>query len=145
MHGKESHIKTNKDHRGYFTEIFKAHHDGAIINTVPLTLFCIIFGLSMDYEVLILSRITEVYENTGDVKEAITEGLARSSSVITGAALILLGVFIPGMFLSSPVAKEICIGVTFAILIDATIVRLFLVPSFMVLMGKWNWWNPFKK
>ena len=111
---------------------------------VPLTLFCIVFGLSMDYEVLILSRISESYEQTNDVKEAVIEGLARSGSVITGAALIMLVVFIPGIFSKSPGIKEICIGIIAAIFIDSTIVRLFLVPSFVILMGKWNWWTPFK-
>jgi RND superfamily putative drug exporter len=130
---------------GYFRTILDTPLNGAITTMVPATLFCIIFGLSMDYEVLILSRITEVYEETGNVKTSITEGLARSSAVITGAALILLGVFVPGIFSTSSIVKEICIGISSAILIDATIVRLFLVPSFMVLMGHWNWWNPFKK
>jgi RND superfamily putative drug exporter len=128
---------------GYFQKILDTPVNGAITTMVPVTLFCIIFGLSMDYEVLILSRITEVYEETSDVKASVIEGLARSSAVITGAAMILLGVFVPGIFSSSPIVKEICIGISMAILIDATIVRLFLVPSFMVLMGHWNWWNPF--
>ena len=128
---------------GFFHNILHTPINGAVTNIVPIVLFCIIFGLSMDYEVLILSRITESYENTGDVKNAVVEGLAKSGSLITGAALILLGVFIPGAFSSSPQTQEICIGITSAILIDATIVRLLLVPSFMMLMGKWNWWNPF--
>jgi RND superfamily putative drug exporter len=129
---------------GLFNNFLQVTPNGAIINMVPIILFCIIFGLSMDYEVLILSRITEAYENTGDVREAIIEGLAKSGSVITGAVLILFGVFLPGIFSSSPISKQICIGIASAILIDATIVRLFLVPSFMMLMGHWNWWNPFK-
>lgn len=116
--------------------------NGAVTNTVPLVLFCLVFGLSMDYEVLMLSRVSEWYQRTGKVNEAIVQGLARSGAVITGAVLILLGVFIPGMFSSSPQTQEICIGIGLAILLDATIVRMFLVPSFMALLGRWNWWNP---
>ncbi len=129
---------------GYFHQILNTPINHAVTAMVPLTLFCIVFGLSMDYEVLILSRISECYEQTNDVKEAVIEGLARSGSVITGAALIMLVVFIPGIFSTSPGIKEICIGIIAAIFIDSTIVRLFLVPSFVILMGKWNWWTPFK-
>jgi RND superfamily putative drug exporter len=130
---------------GWFHEILRTNVNNAVTAMVPITLFCIVFGLSMDYEVLILSRISENYEESGDVKEAVIEGLSRSGSVITGAALILLVVFIPGIFSTSPGIKEICIGIISAIFIDSTIVRLLLVPSFVVLMGKWNWWNPLKK
>lgn len=129
---------------GYFSSILGTANNGAVTTMVPVVLFCIIFGLGMDYEVLILSRITENYKKTGNVKQSVIEGIAKSSSVITGAGLILLSVFIPGIFSSSALVQEICIGITSAILIDTTIVRLVLVPSFMMLMGKWNWWNPFK-
>lgn len=130
---------------GWFHNLLNTPINHAVTSMVPITLFCIIFGLSMDYEVLILSRISEAYEEKKDVKEAVIEGMAKSGSVITGAALILLVVFIPGIFSTSPGVKEICIGIISAIVIDATIVRLLLVPSFVVLMGKWNWWSPFKK
>lgn len=129
---------------GFFSNILGTSNNGAVTTMVPVVLFCIIFGLGMDYEVLILSRITENYKKTGNVKESVIEGIAKSSSVITGAGLILLSVFIPGIFASSSIVQEICIGITSAILIDTTIVRLVLVPSFMMLMGKWNWWNPLK-
>ncbi|MBF2054137.1 MAG: MMPL family transporter [Candidatus Sericytochromatia bacterium] len=114
--------------------------NGAITNIVPLVLFCIVFGLSMDYEVLILSRVSEHYRRCGDVREAVIEGLSRSGSVITGAVLILLGVFLPGVFSSSAQTQEICVGLVVAIVLDATVVRLLLVPSFMLLLGRWNWW-----
>ncbi|MBC7473207.1 MAG: MMPL family transporter [Candidatus Sericytochromatia bacterium] len=127
----------------FMGNFFNVQPNSGVINMVPVILFCLIFGLSMDYEVLILSRITEAYEDTNNVKQAVIEGMSRSGSVITGAALILLAVFIPGAFSSSPVTKQICIGISSAIIIDSTIVRLLLVPSFMMLMGKWNWWNPF--
>ncbi|PIQ23962.1 hypothetical protein COW36_05435 [bacterium (Candidatus Blackallbacteria) CG17_big_fil_post_rev_8_21_14_2_50_48_46] len=130
---------------GWFSSVLHTPVNGAVTNIVPLVLFCIIFGLSMDYEVLILSRISENYHRHGQVREAIVEGLARSGSVITGAVFILLGVFIPGIFSSSPQTQEICLGISAAILLDATVVRLLLVPSFMMLLGRWNWWRPGKK
>ncbi|MGE3728026.1 MAG: MMPL family transporter [Candidatus Sericytochromatia bacterium] len=128
--------------QGWFSELLHTPVNGAVTNIVPLVLFCIIFGLSMDYEVLILSRISEYYHRGAPVREAVVEGLARSGSVITGAVLILLGVFLPGVFSGSPQTQEICIGISAAILLDATVVRLFLVPSFMMLLGRWNWWRP---
>jgi len=130
---------------GYASNILNTPENHAVTYLIPIILFCIVFGLSMDYEVLILSRITEFYENGYDVKSSIVEGLANSGSVITGAALILLSVFTPGIFSSYPLIKELCIGIVSAIFLDATIVRLLLVPSFMILLGKWNWWKPFNK
>lgn len=136
---------------GVLTWVFQQGHqlpfvstpvNGAVTNLVPLVVFCVTFGLSMDYEVLILSRISEHYHQNQDVEVAIIEGLSRSSATITGAVLILLGVFLPGMFSSSPQTQEICVGIMAAILLDATIVRLLLVPSFMRWMGHWNWWYP---
>lgn len=127
---------------GWLSGLLHTPINGAVTNIVPIVLFCIIFGLSMDYEVLILSRISERYEAHGQVRKAVVEGLSRSGSVITGAVLILLGVFVPGIFSSSPQTQEICLGISAAILLDATVVRLLLVPSFMMLLGKWNWWRP---
>jgi RND superfamily putative drug exporter len=127
---------------GWGRPLLQTPLNGAVSHMVPMVVFCIVFGLSMDYEVLILSRVSEEYRRHGDVREAVIEGLARSGAVITGAVLILLGVFLPGCFSSSPQIQEICIGITAAILLDATVVRLLLVPSFMMLMGKWNWWRP---
>ncbi len=125
---------------GWGQTFLHASVNGAITNTVPLILFCLVFGLSMDYEVLMISRMHEHYLDHGEVKPAIIEGLATSGALITGAVLILMGVFVPGCFSSSSQTQEICIGIVSAMLIDATVVRLFLVPSFMTLMGRWNWW-----
>lgn len=118
--------------------------NGGVTNIIPITLFCIVFGLSMDYEVLILSRISEAYGRTGEVREAVVEGMARSGSVITGATLIFLAVFTPAVFSTAPAIKELGIGIVSALAIDATLVRLLLVPSFMMLMGRWNWWSPWR-
>lgn len=114
--------------------------NGAITNTVPLILFCLVFGLSMDYEVLMIGRIHEHYQKHRQAKAAVIHGLAQSGSLITSAVLILLGVFLPGCFSSSSQTQEICVGIVAAMFLDATLVRLFLVPSFMALMGHWNWW-----
>lgn len=130
---------------GYLKKFLNISFNGAVTNIVPLILFCLVFGLSMDYEIFILSRINEIYEKTSNLKESIIDGMARSNSIITGAAMILEAVFIPGIFSNNPQIQEICIGISSAIFIDATVVRLFLVPSFMYLMGNLNWWNPFKK
>lgn len=112
---------------------------GQVTSIIPITLFCIVFGLSMDYEVLILSRISEVWHATGDPREAVVEGMARSGRVITGATLIFLAVFLPAVFSPAPAVQELGLGIVAALLIDATLVRLLLVPSFMMLMGRWNW------
>ncbi|PIQ28155.1 hypothetical protein COW36_05045 [bacterium (Candidatus Blackallbacteria) CG17_big_fil_post_rev_8_21_14_2_50_48_46] len=130
---------------GWFKTWLHTPQPGAVTALVPIILFCITFGLSMDYEVLILSRISEGYHNHGDVKEAVIEGLARSGAVITGAAIILLGVFLPGVFSASPLVQELSIGISAALILDATLLRLFLVPSFMLLLGRWNWWNPWHR
>lgn len=125
---------------GWGQTIFHNAVNGAITNTVPLILFCLVFGLSMDYEVLMLGRMHEYYLEHQQVKPAIVEGLAQSGGLITSAVLILLGVFLPGCFSTSSQTQEICLGIVAAMAIDATLVRLFLVPSFMTLMGHWNWW-----
>jgi RND superfamily putative drug exporter len=130
---------------GWFSGLLHTPTPGAVTALVPIILFCITFGLSMDYEVLILSRISEGYHAHGDVSEAVVEGLARSGAVITGAALILLGVFLPGIFSASPLVQELSIGISAALILDATVLRLFLVPSFMLLLGKYNWWNPWAR
>jgi RND superfamily putative drug exporter len=106
-------------------------------------LFAILFGLSMDYEVFLLSRIREEYLATGDNASAVANGLAHTARVITAAAAIMITVFL-AFALGSDVRqlKLFAIGLAVAILVDATIVRLVLVPSTMELLGKANWWLP---
>jgi RND superfamily putative drug exporter len=110
--------------------------------TAPLLMFAIVFGLSMDYEVLLLSRVREEYVKTGDNDVAVAHGLARTGSLITRAALLLFVVI--AAFGTSHIIfmKSLGLGMALAILLDATIVRGFLVPAAMKLMGKWNWWAP---
>ena len=110
--------------------------------TNPVIMFCIVFGLSMDYEVLMLSRIHEEWERTGDNKLAVANGLQRTGRLITGAALIMVVVFSAFGVSSVIILKQIGLGLALAILLDATVVRALVVPSTMRLMGKWNWWSP---
>lgn len=115
---------------------------GGIVSMVPILVACILFGLSMDYEVLLLSRIQEDYEATGDNKHAIATGLANTGQVVTGAALVMVAVF--GGFILADISliQSLGFGLAFAVLLDATIVRGVLVPTTMSLMGDWNWWAP---
>ncbi|HEV7936707.1 MAG TPA: MMPL family transporter [Solirubrobacteraceae bacterium] len=108
---------------------------------LPLVL-AVVFGLSMDYEVFLLSRIRERYAATGDTRKAVVEGLSASAPTITSAALIMVCVFSVFALTGVPSIKELGLGCALAIAIDATIVRLVLVPTAMELFGKWNWWLP---
>jgi len=112
----------------------------AIFVVVPVLVFAVVFGLSMDYEVFLLSRIKEAYDRTGHNREATMEGLSATASVITSAALIMIIVF--GIFAFSRVLvmQFLGFGLAVAVLIDATIIRMILVPAFMQLAGRWNWW-----
>ena len=108
----------------------------------PIIMFSVIFGLSMDYEVLLLSRIQETYRRTGDNTMAVAEGLSRTAGVITGAALIMVSVFAAFALAEVVTIKSIGVGMAIAVAVDATIIRVLLVPATMRLMGKWNWWAP---
>ncbi|HEX5713260.1 MAG TPA: MMPL family transporter [Solirubrobacterales bacterium] len=108
---------------------------------VPL-IFAIVFGLSMDYEVFLMSRIRERYLAHGDNERAVAEGLASSARTISSAALIMSSVFAVFVLTGVPSIKELGLGCAIAIALDATLVRLILVPAAMKLMGKWNWWMP---
>jgi uncharacterized membrane protein YdfJ with MMPL/SSD domain len=108
----------------------------------PIIMFSVIFGLSMDYEVLLLSRIQEAYRRTGDNTASVAEGLARTAGVITGAALIMVSVFAAFALAEVITIKSIGVGMAIAVAVDATIIRVLLVPATMRLMGRWNWWAP---
>jgi putative drug exporter of the RND superfamily len=116
--------------------------EGPIEAWAPMMLFAIVFGLSMDYEVFLLSRIREEYDRTGDNARAVADGLAATGRVITAAAAIMVCVF--GSFVLGELRdiKLFGFGLAVAVLIDATIVRMVLVPSAMELMGNANWWAP---
>jgi RND superfamily putative drug exporter len=113
-----------------------------IISFVPMFMFAILFGLSMDYEVFLISRIREAYRATGDNHAAVIEGLAGTARVITSAALIMIAVFLGFVIGDDPTAKMFGLGLATAILVDVTIVRMVLLPATMSLLGDANWWMP---
>jgi RND superfamily putative drug exporter len=110
--------------------------------STPVIMFCIVFGLSMDYEVLLLSRVQEEYRRTGDNTHSVAEGLEKSGRLITGAAAIMVGVFAAFGLAEILLIKAIGLGMALAVAIDATLVRALVVPATMRLLGKWNWWAP---
>jgi putative drug exporter of the RND superfamily len=109
---------------------------------VPVILFCIVFGLSMDYEVLLLSRIQEDYRRSADNTAAVAEGLERSGRLITASALIMVAVFVGFALADVVIIKSVGLGMAIAVALDATIVRALIVPAAMRLLGRWNWWAP---
>jgi RND superfamily putative drug exporter len=115
---------------------------GFVETTLPVILFCVLFGLSMDYEVFLLTRMKEAWDRTGDNREAVARGLERSGRIVTSAALIV--VLVASSFSAAEIVliKALGIGVAIAVALDATVVRALLVPSTMRLLGKWNWWMP---
>jgi putative drug exporter of the RND superfamily len=117
-------------------------HEVPIAPFMPVMMFAILFGLSMDYEVFLVSRIREEYLKDGDTRRAVADGLAKTARVITAAAAIMVVVFLA--FVASPEVflKLFGIGLASAIFLDATLVRMVLVPAVMQLLGKWNWWIP---
>jgi RND superfamily putative drug exporter len=127
---------------GWFDSLLGFESQGALdtIN-VPL-IFAVVFGLSMDYEVFLMSRIRERYLQHGDNERAVAEGLSSSARTISSAALIMTSVFAVFILTGVPSIKELGLGCAVAIALDATLVRLILVPAAMKLMGEWNWWMP---
>lgn len=113
-----------------------------IVSFIPLFMFAILFGLSMDYEVFLLSRVREQYRRHGDNTRAVIEGIAGTGRTITAAALIMVAVFSGFVLGSDPVVKMMGVGLATAIFLDATVVRLILVPATMKLLGAANWWLP---
>jgi RND superfamily putative drug exporter len=115
---------------------------GFVEATLPIIMFCLLFGLSMDYEVFLLSRMKEVHDATGDNQRAVAVGLARSGQVITSAAMIVVVVSLSFVAADIVLIKALGLGTAIAVFLDATIVRGLLVPSLMRLLGEWNWWAP---
>jgi uncharacterized membrane protein YdfJ with MMPL/SSD domain len=127
---------------GWFDGITGYDSLGYVQAITPALLLAVVFGLSMDYEVFMLSRIKERYHATGDTQKAVAQGLAASAGTISSAALIMVAVFSIFAATGVPQVKEIGVGLAVAIALDATIVRLILVPTTMELMGDKNWWIP---
>jgi RND superfamily putative drug exporter len=135
---------------GALVWIFQDGHLGAQLGftpqsidpSVPVILFAIVFGMSMDYEVLLVSRIHEEYRRTGDNTHAIAEGLERSGRLITGAAAIMVAVFLAFGLAEVVLIKSIGIGLAIAVALDATLVRAIIVPAVMRIVSDFNWWAP---
>jgi RND superfamily putative drug exporter len=115
---------------------------GFVEASIPVIMFCALFGLSMDYEVFLLTRVQEVYAQTGDNARAVAEGLERSGQIVTSAALIVVAVSVSFLSAEMILVKALGLGMAIAVALDATLVRGLLVPATMRLLGDWNWWLP---
>jgi uncharacterized membrane protein YdfJ with MMPL/SSD domain len=127
---------------GYGAGLLGVDSVNGIDAVVPLLLFVILFGLSMDYHVFILSRIRETFDRGKSMDEAVSHGIKSTAGVVTSAAIVMVAVFAVFATLSWPFFKQFGIGLSAAILIDATIVRAVLLPASMKLLGDWNWYLP---
>ncbi|MGY2701524.1 MMPL family transporter [Nocardioides sp. HB32] len=127
---------------GWGAEVLGLDGPTPITSIIVVIMFPILFGLSMDYEVFLLSRIREEYDRTGDNTESVARGLAGTGRVVTSAALIMVAVFSSFIFSPVPSLKMLGLGLAVAIFLDATVVRMMLVPATMALLGKANWWLP---
>jgi putative drug exporter of the RND superfamily len=114
----------------------------SIVSWIPLMIFAFLYGLSMDYEVFMLTRMREAYDETGDTQKAVALGLARTGKLVTSAALVLMFAFFVLSTGPGTDIKQFGIGLAAGIILDATVIRALLVPAIMRLMGKWNWWLP---
>jgi putative drug exporter of the RND superfamily len=128
--------------QGHLSRFLNFQPLGYLDILLPLVLFGVVFGLSMDYEVFLLTRIKEIYDETGDNSRSVVEGLEYTGSIITSAAALMI--IVTGAFALTSIIfmKALGLGIALAILVDATLIRTILVPSTMHLMGKWNWWMP---
>ena len=115
---------------------------GGLNSFIVLMLFTILFGLSMDYEVFLLSRVREEYARNGDSDQAVAAGLARTGGIITSAALVMVSIFAAFGFTQLVPTREFGLGLAFAVALDATLIRIVLVPALMKISGRWNWWWP---
>ncbi|MDK8182281.1 MMPL family transporter [Paenibacillus sp. UMB4589-SE434] len=130
---------------GYMADLFKVTSTGIVVAMLPVIIFCVVFGISMDYEVFLLSRIAEEYEASGDNERSTAEGLKKTGGIITSAAFILIAVVGAFIFTDNEMMKAIGLGLATSVLLDATLIRIFLVPALMKLMGRANWWSPWHK
>jgi putative drug exporter of the RND superfamily len=128
--------------KGWGAELIGLDGPVPIASYVPLIMFAILFGLSMDYQVFLVSRVNEHYQASKDNLEAVVDGLAVSARVITSAALIMVCVFGSFILDADVIVKQFGVGLAVAIALDASIVRCVLVPAVMVRLGRANWWFP---
>jgi RND superfamily putative drug exporter len=127
---------------GGLSNLIGIDHEVPVAPFMPVMMFAILFGLSMDYEVFLISRIREEYLKDGNTSRAVADGLAKTARVITAAAAIMVVVFLSFVTSQEVFLKLFGIGLASAVFLDATVVRMVLVPAVMQLLGKWNWWIP---
>ena len=127
---------------GHLESLLGFQSTGAIISWMPLFLFVVLFGLSMDYHVFILTRIREAYDRGMSTEDAVSHGIKTTAGVVTSAAVVMVAVFAIFATLSLLIFKELGVGLAVAVLIDATIIRGVLLPATMKLLGDWNWYLP---
>jgi putative drug exporter of the RND superfamily len=127
---------------GWLKGLFGLETTVPIVSFVPMMMFAILFGLSMDYEVFLLSRIREEYQTTRDNHFSVVDGLTHTAKVITSAAAIMVSVFASFLLVDDPTVKMIGLGLAVAVLVDASLIRMVLVPATMALLGDTNWWLP---
>jgi putative drug exporter of the RND superfamily len=127
---------------GGLSRLIGIDHEVPVAPFMPVMMFAILFGLSMDYEVFLISRIREEYLKHGDTSRAVADGLAKTARVITAAAAIMVVVFLAFLASQEVFLKLLGIGLASAVFLDATLVRMVLVPAVMQLLGKANWWIP---
>ncbi|MAO89152.1 MAG: MMPL domain-containing protein [Dehalococcoidia bacterium] len=130
--------------KGFGARVLGFQQVDVVDGWVPVFLFAVLFGLSMDYHVFLLSRIREFYDETGDNENSIARGVKSTSGLITGAAMIMVAVFSVAGAADMVMFQQVGMGLAIAIFLDATIIRSILVPATMKLLGKWNWWFPIK-
>ena len=127
---------------GWFSSVFGVDRTGPIESFLPMMLFAVLFGLSTDYEVFLVSRIQEIWLKTGDNRLAVNHGSAATMRVISAAASIMVVVFLSFTLSDVRIVKEFGLGLAVAVFLDATVVRMLLVPALMGIFGKWNWYLP---
>ena len=127
---------------GWGAGLLGVDHDVPVSSWLPILMFAVAFGLSMDYEVFLLSRVREEWLRTGDARGSVVSGLAATGRLISAAAAIMVAVFLGFATEGDLVLKMMGVGLAAAILVDATVVRMVLVPASMALLGRWNWWLP---
>jgi RND superfamily putative drug exporter len=127
---------------GWLADVFGFQTNGAIVSWLPLFLFVVLFGLSMDYHVFILSRVKELHDGGRSTEDAVRLAIARTAGTVTSAALIMVAVFALFASLSLIMMQQMGFGLAIAVLIDATIVRAVLLPAAMKVLGEWNWYLP---
>jgi RND superfamily putative drug exporter len=127
---------------GHLQGALNFHSNGGVVTWLPLFLFTVLFGLSMDYHVFILSRVKELYDHGAPTDEAVARGIRTTASTVTSAAAVMIAVFAIFASLRTLDIKQLGVGLAVAVLIDATLIRGVLLPAAMKLLGDWNWYLP---